>query len=95
MKIKPFLGGQMAEIKCPKCKNHFDSNNAKSVVTRSVAAAAGAGGGAAYGAGFGIAGGPLGAIAGTIPGALIGGVIGWFALDQFRKCPECGKIIKT
>lgn len=85
----------MADIICPKCKQSFDLNNPESIVTRAAAAAAGAGPGAWLGGGIGMAGGPFGAIAGTLPGALCGGAAGWFAADQFRRCPHCGNIFKT
>jgi hypothetical protein len=60
----------MAQIKCPKCKRNFSSNNTESLVTRGAAAAAGAGTGAWFGAEIGIVGGPATGIAGTIPGAV-------------------------
>jgi hypothetical protein len=87
----------MADIVCPYqgCKHKFESNNVESFVTRGAAAAAGAGAGAWLGAGLGIVGGPGTAIAGTIPGGIIGGVVGWFAVDQFRRCPKCGRVFKT
>lgn len=85
----------MADINCPKCKQPFDMNNGESIVTRAAAAAAGAGAGAWIGGGIGMVGGPLGGIAGTGPGALFGGITGWFAADQFRRCPNCGHIFKT
>jgi hypothetical protein len=44
---------------------------------------------------IGIVGGPAIGIADTVPGAIIGGVIGWFAADQVRRCPHCGRIFKT
>lgn len=85
----------MAKIICPKCKQEFDSNNIESFVTRGAAAAAAATAGAIYGAGLGIVGGPGGGISGAVPGGIIGGAIGWFAADQFRRCPKCGRIFKT
>jgi hypothetical protein len=85
----------VADIICPKCKHQFDSNNAESFVTRGAAAAAMATAGAIYGAGLGIVGGPGGGISGAIPGGIIGGALGWFAADQFRRCPKCGHIFKT
>lgn len=85
----------MAKVACPKCKRSFDMNNAESLVTRAAAMAAGAGTGTWIGAGIGIVGGPVSGIAGTVPGALFGGVTGWLLADQFRRCPHCGKILKT
>ena len=85
----------MAKIICPNCKTKFDQNNPKSLVTRTVAAAAMGGTGATLGSSVGLAAGPIGAISGTIPGLVIGAGIGWFAADQFRKCPKCGKVFKT
>ena len=85
----------MAEIKCTKCANIFDNNNAESLVTRSVAAGVGAAGGAAIGAEVGIAGGPFGAMNGLWVGAVFGAVTGYCAADQFRRCPKCGHIFKT
>lgn len=85
----------MAQIKCPKCKRNFSSNNTESFVTRGAAAAAGAGAGAWFGGEIGIVGGPATGIAGTVPGAIVGGILGWFAADQFRRCPHCGRIFKT
>ena len=85
----------MADIICPKCKKSFDLNNPEATVTRAVAAAAGAGAGAMFGGGIGMVGGPLGGIAGTGPGAIVGGLTGWFAADQFRRCPHCSKVFKT
>ena len=86
---------EMAEIICPKCKQAFEGNNPESLVTRAVAMAAGAGGGAWLGGGIGIVGGPIGGIAGVVPGAAVGGLVGWFAADQFRRCPHCSNIFKT
>ncbi len=85
----------MAKIICPKCNKKFESNNPESFVTRGAAAAALGGTGAYFGSGIGIAMGPLGAIAGTIPGGVVGGAMGWFAADQVRRCPGCGKVFKT
>jgi hypothetical protein len=85
----------MAQIICPKCKHTFDNNNTESLVTRGAAAAAGGGTGAYIGGEIGIAGGPFGAMNGLWVGAAVGGIVGWFAADQFRRCPKCGKIFKT
>jgi hypothetical protein len=85
----------VAQIICPKCKHTFDSNNAESLVTRGAAAAAIGGAGAWLGADVGIVAGPLGAISGLVPCAIAGGLIGWFAADQFRRCPKCAHIFKT
>jgi len=85
----------MADIVCPKCKHVFDNNNVESLVTRGTAAVAGGGTGAYIGSEIGIAGGPLGAMNGLWIGAAVGGVVGWFAADQFRRCPKCGHIFKT
>jgi hypothetical protein len=85
----------MADINCPKCKRPFDMNNGESIVTRAAAAAAAAGAGAMIGGGIGMVGGPFGGIAGTDPGGIFGGITGWFAADQFRRCPHCGHIFKT
>ena len=85
----------MADIICPKCKHVFDNNNTESLVTRGAAAAAGAGAGAWFGAEIGMVGGPWGGISGIVPGAIVGGITGWFAADQFRRCPKCGHIFKT
>jgi len=85
----------MAEINCPKCKETFDSQNPKSIVTRGAAALAGGGLGAKVGSGLGIVAGPLGGISGLIPGAIIGSAGAYFTADQFRKCPHCNKILKT
>ena len=85
----------MADINCPKCKQTFDNNNPESLVTRTVAMAAGAGTGFWLGGSLGIVGGPLGGISGALPGSIVGGITGWFAADQFRRCPKCGHIFKT
>jgi hypothetical protein len=85
----------MAQIECPKCKRNFSSNNTESFVTRGAAAAAVAAAGAWFGAEIGIVGGPVTGIAGTLPGAIVGGLVGWFAADQVRRCPHCGRIFKT
>ena len=85
----------MADIICPKCKHVFDNNSTESIVTRGAAAAAAATAGAIYGASLGIVGGPAGGISGAVPGGIIGGIGGWFAADQFRRCPSCGHIFKT
>lgn len=68
----------MAQIICSKCEHQFDSNNVESFVTRTAAAGTGA-----------IIGGILG-----VPGAVVGGLVGWFAADQFRRCPKCSHIFK-
>jgi hypothetical protein len=87
----------MAQIICPnpKCKHVFDNTNAESLVTRGAAALVGAGTGAYVGGGIGLAAGPLGAANGFWAGAGVGAVTGWFAADQFRRCPKCGNIFKT
>lgn len=85
----------MAKLTCSKCKKTFDSQNPKSIVTRSAAALAGGIGGGKIGSGLGIVAGPLGGISGLVPGAIIGSAGAYFTADQFRKCPHCGKIMKT
>lgn len=85
----------MANIICPKCKNAFDNNNPESLVTRAAAAGAAGVAGGMIGAKVGIAGGPFGAMNGLWIGATGGAVAGWFAADQFRRCPRCGHIFKT
>jgi hypothetical protein len=85
----------MANIACPKCRKQFDNNSTESLVTRSVAAAAGGAAGASFGGGIGIVGGPFGAINGLWVGAVVGASTGWFASDQFRRCPHCSTIFKT
>jgi len=85
----------VAQIICPKCKHAFDNNNKESCVTRGAAAGAMGGTGALFGAGIGLVAGPWGAISGLVPCAIGGGLVGWFAADQFRRCPKCGRIFKT
>ncbi|MGA3171967.1 MAG: hypothetical protein ABSE62_13250 [Chthoniobacteraceae bacterium] len=85
----------MAQIICPKCQHVFDSNNPESFVTRAAVAIALGGIGFWQGMGIGVVFGGPGGISGAIPGLVIGAGAGWFAADQFRRCPKCGHIFKT